>query len=114
MTLHAVPSPASGPFTITLPAPAISQPRRLPPGFERPPLSDCPKCDQPIEVADRIRKVHSVWMHDDCAREAIRGMGASQSWLMLAEHVAATPSAFRASEIRAIVRAVIDIADGAS
>lgn len=29
---------------------------------------------------------------------------------MLAEHVAATPSAFRTSEIRAIVRAVIDLA----
>lgn len=76
-----------------------------------PPPSDCPKCREPIEPADRIRKVLTGWFHAECAREVIATMGNSNLWLMLAEQVAARPSAFKTSEIRAIVRAVIEIAE---
>lgn len=111
MSLHAVPNPGPGPLTITLPDAVISRPRRVPPGYTSPPPSYCPKCRESIEPADRIRKVHSAWMHAECAAEAIAAMDASALWLMLAEQVAATPSAFKASEIRVIVRAVIEIAE---
>lgn len=111
MSLHAVPNPGPGPLTITLPDPVISRPRRVPAGFMPPPPSRCPKCREDIEPADRIRKVHSSWMHAECAAEAITGMDASALWLMLAEQVAATPSAFKASEIRVIVRAVVGIVE---
>lgn len=111
MSLHAVPAPAPGPLTITLPDPAISRPRRVPPGYTAPAPSDCPNCGGRIEPADRIRKVHSSWMHAECAQDVIGSMGTADLWLMLAEHVAATPSAFKASEIRAIVSAVVRIAE---
>ncbi len=103
-------------LTIVLPPPIPSRPRRgitvhdgiVTEGFALP--SPCDHCRKPIEAGSGIRKVFHSWMHDACARDAIGKLGVSESWLMLAEQLAARPGAFKVAEIRAIVRALIEMA----
>lgn len=102
---------------IILPPPITSHPRRgvslALDGTRTPftaPASTCPHCRKAIDAGSGIRKVFQSWMHDACARDAVAKLGVSDTWLMLAEQLANRPSSFKTSEIRAIVRALIDIA----
>lgn len=103
--LSAVPDPSSRLISFTLPE-SISRPRH--PDWPHEP-SLCPRCDEPIEVADRIHKVGAGWMHSECARQAIAAMSPRNTWLVLAEHLSVRPSQFSARQIRVIVRALLDI-----
>lgn len=95
-------------ITITLPE-SISRPRRgVSDEFPHEP-SDCLFCRKPIEVADRIHKVGSVWLHSECARTAVGQMSTSGLWLALGEQLAEKPSRFTTRQTRVIVRALVDM-----
>lgn len=71
-------------------------------------------CGKQINPDQPVRKVHGMWVHDDCARKAITTASVDEAWILLADQVAARPHTFRATEIRAIVQNVARIASAAS
>lgn len=74
------------------------------------PAAECASCDQPIADGDGVHKVGAEWLHQLCAVAAITGATPDLAWLILADQVIARPSAFRASEVKTIMRQVAAIA----
>lgn len=103
------------PVTITLPAARQAEDHttydRMS-GFDggMSPAEECASCDKPFVEGAPVRQVGAEWLHELCALAAIQGTTPDLAWLILAEQVVARPSAFRASDIKAILRNVAVIA----
>lgn len=108
--------PAPKPIAITLPPAMVAQEWETYDHMNGPdegvsPTEDCgAECGDPIMDGDPVRKVGGDWMHDACAAKAITSAEGNQAWLTLADMIAARPSAFRASDIRAVMSNVARIA----
>lgn len=77
------------------------------------PTEQCPSCRGLVDDGDPVRKVGGQWMHDACAVTAITTADVDAAWLLLADMVAARPSKFRASDIKAVMSNVARIARNA-
>lgn len=71
-------------------------------------------CDKEFEDGDHVRKLRRVWLHAECAHDAITAADVDEAWLLIADQVAARPHKFRASEIRTVLNAVAAIASRAA
>lgn len=74
------------------------------------PAESCPSCPEPIDDGDPVRYVDGHWRHEACAIAAITSADGDRAWLLLADLISRRPSAFRASDIRAVMQNVARIA----
>jgi hypothetical protein len=74
------------------------------------PAEECGLCNEEIGDGDQVRKVGAAWMHETCAVAAITQAAGDTAWLLLADMITARPSAFRASDIKAVLSNVARIA----
>lgn len=74
-------------------------------------VGTCGRCRSELDDGAPIVK-HSTygWVHLACMAELIKVMAPDEAWMTLAEQIAASPSRYRAAEIRAVVQNVIRIA----
>lgn len=111
--------PQPRPTTITLPAPILAAYHR---GDGSPdddsgivPAEWCATdegvgCGREIDEGDPVRSLDGRWLHETCAVKAITEADATDAWLTLADLIVARPSAFKASDIRAVLSNVARIA----
>jgi hypothetical protein len=102
------------PITITLPPAGIAEDRTTyshMTGHEGGmwPAEECEACNGPISDGDPVRKVGDDWLDETCAVKKITAADGDAAWLILADLVTARPSAFRASDIRAVMSNVARI-----
>lgn len=74
------------------------------------PADWCRGCETPIGDGDAVRKIAGRWLHDECAFAQLRAVSVDEAWLLLADEVVARPSAFRAGDVKAVMRNVVAIA----
>lgn len=104
------------PVTITLPPAVLTEYRHSghpEDGSELYPPSaweECPGCRKGFEEDQLVRKLDGRWHHEDCAIHRLTDGDVNQAWLTLAGAIAARPSAFRASDIKAVLNNVAAIA----
>jgi hypothetical protein len=107
---------APAPVTITLPPAVLTEYRHSghpEEGAELFPASaweECPGCGKGFEEDQLVRKLDGRWTHEDCAIRSLTTGSADDAWLTLAGVIAARPSAFRASDIKAVLTNVAAIA----
>ena len=73
----------------------------------------CTACGGSIESGDRISKVLRRWQHDTCSIESIAALPARKAWLALALDAARRPRGYGVAALKAILKATVDIAQGA-
>ena len=102
----------SAPVTVTLPAAKEAVEVGDYEGWTVIPTGWCSAdCGQEITDGDLVRKVErDLWMHEACAIKRITESDADAAWLLLADAVIQRPSAFKASDIRAVLQNVARIA----
>lgn len=71
---------------------------------------DCLGCGEGFEEDQPVRKVGTRWAHEACTLQQLTDGDADTAWLTLADLIAARPSAFRASDIKAVLHNVALIA----
>jgi hypothetical protein len=74
------------------------------------PVETCSACRHDVRDGDPMRKVGNDWLHEACALARITAADGDAAWLILADQVVARPSAFRATDIKVIMRNVSAIA----
>lgn len=68
-------------------------------------------CKAPIQDGEHVRSIQpGLWMHEACALKHITDSDTNEAWLILADAVARRPSAFKASDIRAVMQNIAHIA----
>jgi hypothetical protein len=73
----------------------------------------CASCGTPIVSGDRISKVLGSWQHCTCSVESIAALPARKAWLALALDAARRPRGYGVAALKAILKATVDIAQGA-
>ena len=74
------------------------------------PSRPCPGCGEVTGEAESITKLFSSWWHHECAKAYLRTEGQDEAWLVLGRQLADRPSAFKASQIKAIAEQLVRIA----
>lgn len=75
------------------------------------PCDACQICLKPVADGELMRRTNSHgWTHEDCMIQSTTAAQADQAWLILADEVTHRPSAFKASDIRAVMQNVSRIA----
>jgi len=75
------------------------------------PRWNCGYCLEPFEDGEPVRHTTSHgWGHEKCVIETLTTSTVDQAWLLLADAVTHRPSAFKASDIRAVMQNVARIA----
>jgi hypothetical protein len=110
--------PEPQPITITLPAAKLAEDF-----YSSDPADDgtwphdpCGLCSSPEQFewfndGDHVRRVDGYgWVHERCAVARITSAQVDEAWLLLADAVTSRPSAFKASDIRAVMQNVARIA----
>lgn len=104
--------PEPAPVTITLPPARLAEARYAEDGLYVVPSEECAAgCNQLVSEGDPVRHIAGLgWVHDACAVRRITGMQVDEAWLVLADEITRRPSAFKASDIRAVMQNVARIA----
>lgn len=74
----------------------------------------CPGCGKAPINGEIITKVFGTWWHGRCGAKHLREIGANQAWIALGMQLERNPSRFNHSEIKAITRNILKIAQAMS
>lgn len=72
----------------------------------------CEGCRFVSAPKDLMTWYSGSWWHIACARKDLANRPSSAAWFELAEQVVKRPSSFKASEVKVIMRKILDVAVG--